>query len=1319
MAAASKRAATSAPARPAPSKKARPAQSAPPVDSQQSEDDDELDLAASDDESLGSGFEDLEQSGDEDGTSEDEFAAGQDLEGESDGDQMISDDGEDLYANLDDDDDDDDDAMDSELGESSGDEPVAVGAPAAADDDDDGGWETVGTAPSAPLIAPAAELEKRKRAKVPKLSAAELRALAFAELTASPISNVLATRVAALLDPLTPAPSTSSPMQPVLKELHAALTGVSKQKPTSLDALRKKGRVVPKAEGTDGKWAKLELAWEAPRSEDIRVIGNWAWGGAIKQKGEYFVDIAVAMPAALLQPKDCLAPRWSAKATHYLVTLAQHLPPSLGPVQLSYAPLGQGHCLEIRSALPKGESKVGLSKAKGAVLRVRVVTPEGVFADAKTSPTTNLARPPSLASAFEGNNPQVDPSTLPLTPLHSTALHLSSLPLQTAHLRYLHSLSTSFPAFTSSVRLLQTWAIRRGYAASLGLSTDWWAWCVARSLNAGGKIAGGDSASLAAGGEGWAGWRKAIEWLSTANWTEGVWLKSSEEKYTKADFKRAFAGRPIFVDPTGSVNLAAGIELSTLEMLKYDAREVISVLLANIEDERKFDSAFNREIQPTERFDNFVRWVFFETVAAMIVLPASPAVDADAAVDFADPFAYLTSAMCATLKRALGSRVRNFAVSPAPLPATPVEGKAAKPSTTRTLSIGFILDPVDSLRLVDQGPSAEDDEACADFRAFWGAKSELRRFQDGAIVESVVWDEVGSNGLGQQRTTIVRRVVEYILQERHGVPLDNISFFAGAFDHLLVEPEAVRRSIYLEDSVVSGKGFSNIISAFDDLAKEIKDLPDLPLTVSAVHPCAPGLRYSSPFIPSPRRLKDYARLPLSLKYLDAHDIILTFEGSGRWPDDLEGIQKIKAAFLSKLGEGLEATRAVLRAELVFSTDSRPIDDNVALEILTASGWAFRARVFYDRSQTLLEEREDQLGAAAAAPSDDVLSSLDLYLERFVHAPKHHAAISALQNHFPSFSPTVRLLKRWISAHLLSAHFVPEQLELLVASVFLDSASPFGIPNSGATGFARVIERLASWKWRDEPALVPIYTFTTAITSGRRANLPTAERAEVVASFQARRLSRPSIDTHAWVIATENDLEGVVWGRRTSKVAAARVRSLAIATLATLRRGVLEGDLVVEQLFSPPMGDYAFLIHLDPSAIPRHFQALAADPAALSSRQRSSVLSGSLMGGLEDEDEEIRIGWDPVAAFVEDLRTTYGSVFLLFHSEHGAPTIGAIWNPAAEAPKAFKVGLGYPIKPVRDDDGGKAKVVLDKKAVYREIERLGKGLVSKVDEVRRL
>ncbi|GAA5861600.1 hypothetical protein JCM3774_002641 [Rhodotorula dairenensis] len=1307
MAASKKRAARSAPARNAPAKKARAAQAvaAPPPPAA---DESELESSAEDqldgdddddDESLGSGFEDLEAAGE--GSSEDEFAADQgeaglqtgDNEEDDDEEQMIGDDGEDLYANL------DDGTDEEEEGDSDASDEESAGG----EEDDGGGWETVGTAPSAPLIAPAAELEKRKKAKAPKLSAAEIRALAFAELTASPISNVLATRVAALLDPLTPVPAASSPLQPVLKDLHAALTSLPKQKPVSIEALRKRGRTVPKTEGSEGKWAKLELAWEAPRTEDVRVVGNWAWGGAIKDKGEHFVDLAVAMPPTLLQPKDFLVPRFSAKSTHYLVVLAQHLPASLGPVSVTYAPLAQGHVLEIRSNLPKGETKVGLSKAKGAVLRIRIAAPDDVFPESKTAPTANLARPPSLLSTLEGNNPQVDPSSLPPTPLHSTALHLASLSLLTSHLRYHHSLSTAYPAYTSSVRLLQAWATRRGYAASLGFTSDWWAWCVARSLNAGGKVVGGDTASLAAGGEGWAGWRKAIEWLSMANWTEGIWFKSADEKYSKEEFKRAFSGKPLFVDPSGTVNLAAGIELSTLEMLKHDAREAISALLAGIEDERKFESAFHREVQPTERFDNSVR----------ITLPASPKVDADAAVDFADPFAYLTASICGTLRRALGSRVRNFSVTVSPVPPLPVDG-SDKRLRSRILFVGFVLDPVESLRLVDQGPSAEDEEACADFRAFWGAKSELRRFQDGAIVESVVWDEVSPNGLGQQRTTIVRRVVEYILQERHGVPSTNIDFFAGAFDHLLIEPEALRRSLYLEDSVVNGKGFTNIVSAFDDLAKEIKDLPELPLSVSAVQPCSPSLRYSSTFIPSPRRLKDYARLSPAAKYLEAHDIVLTFEGSGRWPDDLEGIQKIKAAFLGKVGEGLEATRAVLRAELVFDTDARPIDDNVALEILTASGWAFRARVFYDRSQTLLEEREDQLGEVSGAAGSG--SPLDLYMQRFVHAPKHHAAISTLQNHYPSFSPTVRLFKRWLSAHLLSAHFAPEQVELLVASVFLDPTSPYGVPNSGATGFARVIEQLARWKWRDEPILVPIYTFTTAVTSGRRAVLPTAERAEATASFQALRLAKPHIDANAWILATENDLQGTVWGRETSKVAAARVRSLAVATLSALRTGVVEGGLVPEQLFSAPLADYAFLIHLDPGVVPRHYQAVAPESAVLFSRQRSAVLAGSLMGAAGSDDDEIRIAWDPVQDLVEQLQRNYGSLFLLFHSEHGSPTIGGIWNPALEAPRPFKVGLGFPIKPVRDDKGGKAKVVLDKKAVFRGIERLGRGLVVKVEEV---
>lgn len=44
------------------------------------------------------------------------------------------------------------------------------------------------------------------------------------------------------------------------------------------------------------------------------------------------------------------------------------------------------------------------------------------------------------------------------------------------------------------------------------------------------------------------------------------WALASQ--YEKDEFRAAFKGKPIFVDPTGTVNLAAGIDLATLEMVR-------------------------------------------------------------------------------------------------------------------------------------------------------------------------------------------------------------------------------------------------------------------------------------------------------------------------------------------------------------------------------------------------------------------------------------------------------------------------------------------------------------------------------------------------------------------------------------------------------------------------------------------------------------------------------------------------------------------------------------------------------------------------------
>lgn len=177
------------------------------------------------------------------------------------------------------------------------------------DQDEDEGSDSdsdSGSAASDEPAPPPAALKKanvRNSRQAKALKPQELRALAFAELTASPISGFISTEVGELLPPLTPPAPATSPLQPLLKSLHAHITSLPSQKPISLAALKKKGVVVPAVEGSEGKWGEMEFAWEKPRPEDVRIVGRWAWGGGIKVKGEYTVEMAIAMPT--VRPLFC------------------------------------------------------------------------------------------------------------------------------------------------------------------------------------------------------------------------------------------------------------------------------------------------------------------------------------------------------------------------------------------------------------------------------------------------------------------------------------------------------------------------------------------------------------------------------------------------------------------------------------------------------------------------------------------------------------------------------------------------------------------------------------------------------------------------------------------------------------------------------------------------------------------------------------------------------------------------------------------------------------------------------------------------------
>lgn len=75
---------------------------------------------------------------------------------------------------------------------------------------------------------------------------------------------------------------------------------------------------------------------------------------------------------------------------------------------------------------------------------------------------------------------------------------------------------------------------------------------------------------------------------------------------------------------------------------------------------------------------------------------------------------------------------------------------------------------------------------------------------------------------------------------------------------------------------------------------------------------------------------------------------------------------------------------------------------------------------------------------------------------------------------------------------------------------------------------------------------------------------------------------------------------------------------------------------------------------------------------------------------------------------------FSSTCLLFHSPDGSPIIAGVWNPTCETARPWKVGIGFPVKPLVEENG-KTKVIIDKEVILKEMERLGKGLVLKVEK----
>lgn len=1149
-------------------------------------------------------------------------------------------------------------------------------------------------------------------------------------------TNILKLQIEEMLNNVRPPYHRQSPLETALRRVHELFSSISPIQPQPIsDAQQAIQNLYPSShvhipfpDPQPTSSANYKLAFQPPTQ--MQIVGSWPLKSATLRPEGFDVDLAVVMPSDIFQEKDHLNMRYFHKRAFYLAVLAAALKSSSKKLGLDAAyELEDGDSkkplLVLRPINDKSDTDFTKLKAE---IRIHLAHQLDVFPIGRLAPSRNNFRSSSDTDAESSTTTTPAP-----TPRYNTAILADSL--RTHHLVYLHAAAKACPAFADACALLKVWAFQRGFGAGSSksasprrtvLGTDnarFVLTMVLAHLLHGEERSTSSSrlaprAKLANSFSSHQLFRGVIDWLANHPFKDQpVFMKAAASagvpsfhaKIEKEDFARHFDCS--IVDPSGSLNLVANWSLGSLDLLQHEAK--ITAAMLDDADTDHFDELFlTPRTTPLSVFDD----------CATVNLSALPHTTKLGKVDYGSEQRCSASIVAQTIRRGLSGRAQLVSCL---VPSQARDTRAWAVDTPRrsaskrqssNVEFGMVYNGALALRSVEHGPPPESKEEAASFQQFWGDVAELRRFKDGRILLSVVWEITSQS----ERWGIPRRIVRHLLHRLELPSASKVTYYGEAFDGLTSIPRAIADRAFLASP--EEKGFQMVQSAFDTLARQLRAMQDLPLSLTSVSPNAAGLRGTSTMIPGPVNLGGLgSSIPDSASYIPAQEIVLTFESSGRWPDELKAIQAMKIAFLERMAVLLPSKLPGMQAHVALDEDAErsEIRDQVSLEMILPSGFAFRARIHHDRERVLLERVISDKRDTPLAQREEASRALARFTRRFIHGPSHHAAISALTHRFVAFGETIRLVKRWISAQMMDGHVSEEALELVVASVFIcPGSSTTSAPSTGSAGFVQVLNKLAKWKWTEEPLLLPLQAVVRAAddASLQTVRMPTDGSVAVLESFKKHRQSDPGLSNRAWFIATEEDLTGDRWGHSSGP-------SGPIAhTLQELARGAMNllGTLsppsqeTIRAIYTPSSKPYHFLIHIKPGVSPRYVEALSADPQVYSHDKKSKSFRNngttssttSLLYGSTP-----RVAFDPISSYVSLLRGIYGDSVRLHYDRHGHTIIGGLFNPTlVTKERKFKVGLGFNSLPV----DGNESVKLNYKAILVEMERLGQGLVDRVE-----
>ena len=978
---------------------------------------------------------------------------------------------------------------------------------------------------------------------------------------------------------------------------------------------------IPFSETRPSKSVNYKFAFSRP--ETIFRLGNVKERIASQAEGRVCMNVAVKMPSDLFTEKDFLNHRYFHKRAYYLAKLAASIRDGLGDrVDMTFEEEDGNPNLPLLKIQPKIAGVDPSIPQSNVYLRIVLFVSQQIFPAEKSLPNKNCVRA-SQSTESELSRP---------TPFYNGSLW-NNVAIETDQ-QLRKQASQRFPGFPDACLLGGIWLQQRGFGNSLvegGFGQGQWSTLLALLLNG---HASESSPAFMPSFESHQLFQATLQWLARTDFLKRP-LTLGDSIYRPEPSKFV----PILFSTALNLNILYKMTVCSYETLRREAS--ISIRALSRGQNEFFDSCFIlKQSSPFLRFDYVATAVISSEIGRNKLIQDEPSM------------MRIAQQVHGLLHQGFSDRVTSVNVNLSKR--LPWKLSSVRPQQLgETLLIGFTINPDVALRRVDRGPPVEDEKAAAAFRKFWGRKSEQRRFRDGSVLESVSWSTSDARSL-------VQEIMSYILKTHIG--------------------EAEAQSVVLQGNDLKWlfahqslniASFDPIVNAFNALDRDIRALKNMPLQIRQIRPASSALCFTSRHVPT--------GFPNSMK--DPTDITIQFEGSGRWPEDLNAIQMTKLAFLLKMKHELSSAQSTLITRIGIENEHFDLRNRNFLQVNHPESPNFHVRIHHEREHSLMEGR---LKDKSTGPKDreTIAGALASYKRSFDKKPAHVGAMKTLAQRHLALSPATQLLKAWFGSHLLGTHVTEELIELISARIFVHPF-PWTVPNTPMTAFLRSLLFLSRWDWQHEPLVVDFST---------EANKDTHEIVQT--RFQAWRKIDPAMNRVVIFAATNFDIEGTTWTEYSpSKVIASRMTNLAKAATATILRD--GANLQLDRLFKLSLKDYDFILHLGSSN---------------SRKTRKKNGFKNLQQQLEHNSGQ---NTAPQARFFyEELKSIYGNAAVLFHDTEGDNLIAGIWNPAA-GKRPWKRSLDYSTQPSTRSKSGDFDVCINKNAILADMARLGGDLVNSI------